>query len=520
MASKRVIAKASDGLFRGVNELARVVSRTYGPKGRNVVLERAGGFLSTKDGATVAWEVRPADAMARLGVQCVQAASGAVGRDYGDGTTTTVILAHALFEAGKRAIAANCEPMALASGLLRLGEEIERYGLLAEHGTEVTEDLLFDIALCASNRDEAVARALVEAVAMAGTAGMIVVEEGKGCAIDVVRKAGLEIDRGWETIEAAGDQPERVLETPFVVLVDGMLSQQGDVALILETATQFPHPLVIVSRGCFAHALRLIVANDRKLRRGDGGLFEAVAVRVPGQGAREHLEDLAALTGAALVDLSLRPFDTEMFGAAQSISVKRTASTFIAYPDRYDAIERRVAWLLSEAAKAPHSYDAETLRRRAAMLSDGLVLVRVGATTHSEIRERRGRIEDALHAVQGAVKAGVVPGAGMALLALSVLLEEQGKDPAVSVLVEALRAPLRVLVRNGGREPGPVLGETLAALRASVSPWIGWDVVREQRRDLREAPVLADPYLVVLAALRAAISVAATLLTTELAVVE
>lgn len=520
MGSKRVIRNASEGLSQGVDELARVVSRTYGPKGRNVLLDRAGGLLSTKDGATVAWEVAPADPLARLGVQCVQAASGAVGRDYGDGTTTTVILAHGLFEAGKRAITAGCEPMALTSGLFRLGEEIERYGLLAEHGIEMTEELLFDIALCASNRDDAVARALVEAVAMAGTTGMIVVEEGKGRGIEVVRKPGLEIDRGWETIEAAGDQSERVLETALIVLVDGMLSRHEDLALILETATQFPHPLVIVSRGCFADALRLMLANDRKLRRGDGGLFEAVAIRVPGRRAREHLEDLAALTGAALVDLSLRPFDTKMFGAVQSVSVKREASTFIAYPDQYGAIERRVGWLLSEAAKASHSYDAETLRRRAAMLSDGLVVVRVGATTHSEIRERRGRIEDALHAVQGAVKGGVIPGAGMALCALSVLLEEQVKDPAVSVLVEALRAPLKVLVRNGGCEPGPVLGETLAALRASVSPWIGWDVVQGQRRDLRKAPVLADPYLVVLGALQAAISVVATLLTTELAVVE
>lgn len=530
-------------LLDGIEEMARAVSSTYGPRGRTVMLDRAGGILSTKDGATVAWEVEPADPERRLGTRVLQEACAKVNASCGDGTTTTAILVHAILRESFKYVAAGANPALLGADLRRVAAEIEACNLWDVASPEPLDDegLLLQVALNASNRDAEVARAIVDALGRAGSEGMVVVEEGSGRGVELESKAGLELDRGWESSEmAASDGGPRSLTLPLVALVDGVLTTMKQAAPILEAATQFPHPLVVVSRGVFGDALKLLVTNDRKLDRSDGGKFEVVAVRCPGddRSMRGHLEDLAALTGATVLDprvSSLEDLPDGFLGAAQTATVARDRATLVGFPDKYDLIETRVGQLKLAEASATHSHDVEEIRTRIARLTDGLCVMRVGGATPTEIRERRARVEDALGAVRVAVEGGVMPGGGVAYLALSNFLSMGASWSADvpqfsvaglgdAVLVEALREPLRVLARNAGHEPEVVLRRVLKASQepGSTKPapgWeAGWDAVTDAIRDLREPPVLCDPSEVVKAAVLTAISAASTLLSAEVAI--
>lgn len=530
------------GLLRGVEEMARVVAATYGPRGRTVMLDRAGGLLSTKDGATVAWEVEPSDAVRRLGTRVLQEACAKVNSLCGDGTTTTAILVHAILRESFKWTAAGANPALLAADLRRVAEDIEACDLwdVTMPMAVESEELLLDVARTASNRDEEVARVIVEAVSRIGTEGMIVVEEGTGRGVELEVKSGLESDRGWESSEMCGpDGATRPLTMPLVALVDARLTTMKQVAPILEAATQFPHPLVIVSRGVFGDAVKLMVANDRKLRRADGALFEVIAVRCPGADhlMRDHLEDLAALTGATILDPAVGSLEHPpdgFLGSAQTVTASATRTTFVGFPDKYALIELRVEQLRRERDAATHSHDAEEIRTRIAKLTDGLCILRVGGSSSLEIRERRGRIEDALSAVRMAVDGGVMPGAGIAYLSLANFLEigldwsEHLPQFATSglgdrVLVEALKEPLRTLAKNAGCEPEVILGRVLEAATepGATKPcpsWSsGWDATTNTIRDLRQPPIICDPSEVVKAAILTAISTASTLLTAEVA---
>lgn len=521
-------------VLQGMEEMTRAVAATYGPRGRTVMLDRAGGLLSTKDGTTVAWEIEPADAERRLGTRLIQEACAKVNSLCGDGTTTTAILVHAILRESFKWVAAGADPVLLAGDLRRV------VGLFDEcHLWDVTmpvpvEDdaLLLDVARTASNGDEEVAQAIVQALGRTGSEGMIVIEEGSSRGIEFESKSGLELDRGWESSEMAGPEGTRHLLVPLVALVDARLTTMAQTTPILEAATQFPHPLVIVSRGVFGDAMKVMVANDRKLKRQDGGLFEVLAVRCPGsdQTTRGYLDDLAALTGATVLDPAAgtlaHPPDG-FLGSAQTVTSTANKTTLVGYPDRFDLIEMRVAHLRRERDAATHTYDAEELRARIARLTDGLCVLRVGGSSGTEIRERRGRIEDALNAVRVAVEGGVMPGAGNAYLALANFLQiglnwtrdlPQFATSGLGdvVLVEALKEPLRTLARNAGREPEVVLERVLKA--STVPSWkTGWDARSDTIRDLRESPMICDAAAVVKAAIRTSVSTAATLLTTEVA---
>jgi chaperonin GroEL len=528
-------------MLDGVAEMARVVAATYGPRGRTVMLDRPGGILSTKDGVSVAWEIEPESQLRRLGTRVVQEACARVNDLCGDGTTTTAILVHAILRESHKWVAAGAHPVLLARDLRRVADRLVGADLFDVCCPEPVEDdrLMEDVALAASNGDAEVASALVSAMARVGSEGMIVVEEGKGRGIEIVHKTGMEIDRGWESSEAAGpDGAARHLDAPLVALVDAQLTTMEQVAPLLEQATQFPHPLVVVSRGCHGDALKLMVANDRKLERADGGTFEVAAVRCPGHvdHMRDHLDDLAALTGATVLDPTITPlekFASEMLGAAQTATLKEDSTTFVAFEDKFPLIEARVEQL--GRAETTSSHDAEQIRTRIAKLTDGFCVMRVGGGSETEIRERRGRIEDALGAVRVAVEDGVVPGGGVAYLALAVYLDLAADacrdDPAIfamsslgdRIVAEALREPLRTLARNAGHEPSVVLNAVLAASCAPGDPqpapsWeAGWDASTGLLRDLRESPVLCDPLAVVRAAVLTAISAASTLITADVA---
>jgi chaperonin GroEL len=505
------------------------------------MLDRAGGVLSTKDGVSVAWEVEPADPVRRLGTRVVQEACDRVNKSCGDGTTTTAILVHAILRESFKWVAAGAHPVLLAQDLQRVAEtmvDIDMFDVCCPE--DVTDEgLLHEVALAASNRDAEVASAIVEALGLVGSEGMIVVEEGKGRGIELVHKTGMELERGCESSELLGEDGSRHLDVPLVAVVDAEVLTMDHVAPILEEATQFPHPLVIVSRGCFGEAVKVLVANDRKLDRADGMKFEVTAVRCPGHVdfMRSRLDDIAALTGATVLDPKVTPFskfESWMLGSAQTATVKQDSATFVAFEDKYPLIEERVGQLQIEIEGSESSHDVEELRTRIARLTDGLCVMRVGGWSDTEIRERRARIEDALGAVRVAIEGGVVPGGGIAYLAISNFLEtglrwtRNMPNFATSglgdrVLARALREPLRTLARNAGHEPAVVLEAVLAAscepgATGAAPSWdAGWDAMTGEIRDLRESPVLCDPLEVVKATILTAISTASTLLSADVA---
>jgi chaperonin GroEL len=516
-------------MLDGVAEMAKTVAVTYGPRGRTVMLDRAGGILSTKDGVSVAWEVEPANPLRKLGTRVLQEACAKVNDLCGDGTTTTAILVEAILRQGLKYVAAGTHPVTLARHLQGIAGSMERANLWDVCMALPVEDeeLMHEVARTACNGDDEIASAIVEAFGRVGSEGMIVVEEGKGRGIELDHKTGMEIDRGWESSDLAGPAGgSRHLDVPLVAIVDAQLTTMEQVTSLLEQATQFPHPLVIVSRGVHGDALKLLTANDRKLDRVDGQKFEVTAVRCPGHSdhMRHHLDDLAALTGATVVDPLITPldkFESEMLGSAQTVTVKQDSATFLAFADKYPLIEARVEELQREHTSSSH--DAEEIQTRIAKLTDGLCVMRVGGATETEIREKRARIEDALGAVRVAVDEGVVPGAGIAYLALSNFIEFAMAGPAATILQDALREPLRTLARNAGEEAPVILARVLEASQGPEMPrplasWeAGWDARTNTIRDLREAPVLCDPLAVVKAAVLTAISTASTLLTAEVA---
>jgi chaperonin GroEL len=493
------------------------------------MLDRPGGVLSTKDGVSVAWEVDPPDSLARLGTRVLQEACDKVNKSCGDGTTTTAILVHALLQESLKYVAAGEHPTKLATSLQKIAQELDSadlWDVMCPVPVE-TELLMRQVALTASNGDEEIADALVDAFGRVGSEGIIVVEEGKGRGIELDHKTGMEIDKGWESSElGALDGGPRHMDVPLVALIDAELTTLKDVSAILEEASQFPHPLIIVSRGCFGEALKVLVANDRKLERADGGKFEVAAVRCPGHVdfMRHHLEDLAALTGATILDPVVTPlykFTSEMLGSAQTATVKKNSATFVAFEDKFPLIEARVEQLQQE--RSEFSYDVEELRTRIAKLTDGFCVMRVGGWSETELREKRGRIEDALEALRVAIDEGIVPGAGVAYLALSNFLELATDGPASRVLQEALRAPLKTLARNAGKEAPVILGRVLEASwnpesSKTMASWeAGWDARTDTVRDLRDLPVICDPLAVVKATVLTAVSTASTLLTAEVA---
>jgi chaperonin GroEL len=535
-------------MLEGVAEIAKVVGATYGPKGRTVMLDRAAGLLSTKDGVAVAWELEPEDQLKRLGTRLVQEACDKVNKSVGDGTSTTAILIHAILVECHKWVAAGAHPSLLAQDLKRVAEGFDEARLFDMQRMDVEdEEMLVDVAMSASNGDQEIAEAIVEATNMVGMRGMVVVEEGKGRGVEIISKTGVEIDRGWESLDmSAPDGGPRQLDIPLVAVVDGQLTKLEDVRGILEEATQFPHPLVILSKGIYGEALKTLVMNDRKLERPDGVPFEVVGVRAPGHQdqMRAYLDDLAALTGATVIDPLTNPlkeFRSEFLGSAQSVLVKRRSSTFVAFEDKFDLIEARVEQLVREKETSSHSFDVEKLDERIAKLTDGFCVMRVGGNSNAEIRERRGRIEDALNAVRVAAEEGIVPGGGMAYMALSWvlgagqkftgLMESAGRpDLAVSglgdrVMVKALEAPVRRLIANAGLEPSVVLEDVGKAyterwpmMQRPIWSWLGWDARMGEVRDFREKPRVFDPHAVVREVVLTAISTASTLLTAEVAI--
>jgi len=494
-----------ESMLRGALKLARAVSLTYGPCGRRVILERPGGLLSTRDGATVARDLHLADRTENLACQLLKQASLTVDSEVGDGTTTTVILAAKLLREGHKQIVGGTDLNDL------LSEIKEGTALVVESlrqgSQKAAEREIHRVAEISSDGDTAIATAVAEAVLSVGKYGTVTVEDGKTLEIQVEYKDGMEIPKGFVSSDLA---PEETLEGPLVAVVNRELRTFEDVSSIMEEASQWPNnPLLIIAPAISGDALATLIMNRQKK------VLISTAVELPTPLYMDLLEDVAAIASATLVDpaagMDVRAFKPEWFGFFRYATLRKESSTFISYPEAQESIQQRIATLSHQKDTTSFDYDKDRLQERIAKLSEGLCILKVGGNTETEIRERRTRVEDTLSAVRTAMESGVLPGGGLAYIQAISCLDRN--MPGHRVLAEALKEPFRVLVQNSGKEPEPLLPQI------EVGSNVGWDVMQGRFRDfIQEEPLLIDPTGVLVSALRSAVSTACLILSSETAV--
>lgn len=511
-------------LLRGASQMARAVAVTYGPGGRTCLLERMAGMLATKDGVTVAREVMLADHLENQGCQILKEACIKVNDEVGDGTTTVAVLALALLQSGHRQITAGAHPGSLVRGMYEARDAALEY--IQNLATPITsQNDLERIASLASNGDVDVAKNLAEACMAVGKDGTVTVEDGVGTEVVLEFKDGMEIDQGPCSLDFLGNQTERVIEAPLVAVIHGRLRSLADVQDLLEVASQWPqNELVVFCLTAETEALATMVVNDQK------GVLKSVAIGAPGVQFRkqEYLQDFAALAEATYIDpmagYDHKQWNPEWFGSLRKIIIRPKSTVLMAHPEAEGSISARIHELRAEEARCASDYDRDRLQERLAKLSGGMAVLKIGGVTEIELKERRARVEDALGAVKAALKHGVVPGGGVTYLRISEHLEQlitpdrdRSEALGITIVRQALTQPLTVLADNTG-----VMGNLVVERvkeRSNGNLWFGWDAVSEQYRDLSADPMVMDPAAVAMATINAAVSVAATLLTVETAIV-
>ncbi len=502
-------------ILRGVNQLAEAVKVTLGPRGRNVVLEKKfGGPLVTKDGVTVAKEVELKDPLENLGAQMVREVASKTSDIAGDGTTTATILAQAIFREGVKAVAAGANPMALKRGIDKAVEaavaEVQRLS------KPVSGDMIAQVGSISANSDATIGNIIAEAMQKVGKDGVITVEESKTMTTELETVDGMQFDRGYLSPYFVTD-PERmecVFEDPYVLIHDRKITSMKDLLPILEQIARAGRPLLIVSEDVEGEALATLVVN--KLR----GSLNTCAVKAPGFGDRRKamLEDIAILTGGKPIfeetGLRLESIHLEDLGSAKRVMVGKEITTIIDGAGSPPDIEGRIKQLRSQIEETTSDYDREKLQERLAKLAGGVAIIKVGAATETEMKEKKARVEDALHATRAAVEEGIVPGGGVALLRASIALQtlhlEGDEQFGVSIVRRACEEPVRLIVRNCGTE-GAVVA---AKIKSHTDPNYGFNAATEQYEDLVKAGVI-DPTKVTRTALQNAASIASLMLTTE-----
>lgn len=511
---------ARQSLLAGALKMADTVAVTYGPHGRTVMLDRMAGLLTTKDGVTVAREVGLEDPVQEAGCKILRQACIKVNDDAGDGTTTTAVLAAAIMRQGHKMILAGHDPNQIVQGIRKVADKAAN--VLWDSALPVKdENLLRQVALVSCNGDEEVADALTEACMAVGKDGTVVIEPSERRDITLTFKEGIEYPSGPASPSFLGTGTERTLDAPLVAVIIGVLSSAQDVIPLLEEASQFrPHEVILIADGVEAEALATISMNDRQ------GVVKCVPFTGAGLGLhrRGAMEDIATLAGATLVDKSLgmdhRQFSSDWFGGFKSASVNLSKAVFTAHDEAHDGVQARIAKLKDEMATSPHEYDRDKLRERIAKLQGGMCIVKVGGTTEPEIKERKARIEDALGAVQSALRHGVVTGGGSAYLWASTydsLCDNLEGDQKVGgqILLRALQSPLHRIASNAYKRADSVVEKVYQAMLDDVSPGVCWDARQDVYRDAYQDPMVIDPAFVTVTALQAAVSVATTLLTAE-----
>ncbi|HXD19481.1 MAG TPA: chaperonin GroEL [Vicinamibacterales bacterium] len=501
-------------ILRGVNSLADAVKVTLGPKGRNVILGRAFGSPTiTKDGVTVAKEIDLKDALENMGAQMVKEVASKTSDIAGDGTTTATVLAQALYREGARNVTAGANPMAIKRGIDRSVEAIT--GQLERLSQPVTGPMIAQVGTISANHDETIGRIIAEAMEKVGKDGVITVEEAKSIdtSLDVVE--GMQFDRGYLSPYFVTD-PERmevVLESPVILIHEKRISVMKDLLPLLELVARAGRPLLIIAEDIDGEALATIVVN--KLR----GTIRVAAVKAPGYGDRRKaiLEDIAILTGGKAVteDLGLRldSLTLDDLGQAKKVTIDKDTTTIVEGAGSTASIAGRVQQLRTQVENATSDYDREKLQERLAKLVGGVAIVKVGAATETELKEKKARVEDAMHATKAAVEEGIVAGGGVALLRAGKVLDELrlagDEQVGVTIVRRAIEEPLRWIAANAGHE-GSIVVQRVKDMTGND----GFNAQSEQYEDLVKAGVI-DPAKVVRSALQNAASIASLLLTTE-----
>ena len=512
-------------ILRGVNKLADTVKITLGPKGRNVVLDKKYGSPTiTKDGVTVAKEIELKDATENMGAQMVREVASKTSDVAGDGTTTATVLAQAIFREGVKTVAAGANPMALKRGIDKAVERATRE--IKKAAKPVTEDMIAQVGAISANGDETIGKLIAEAMQKVGKDGVITVEESKTIetALEVVE--GMQFDRGYLSPYFVTN-PETMdveLENPVILLSEKKISSMRDMLPILEQVAKLGRPILIIAEDIEGEALATLVVN--KLR----GTLNVAAVKAPGFGDRRKamLEDIAILTGGKVISeelgIKLESVLVEDLGSARKVTIDKETTTIIDGGGETKNLQARVTTLKAQIEDSTSDYDREKLQERLAKLVGGVAIIRVGAATETELKEKKARVEDAMHATRAAVEEGIVPGGGVVLIRVAKALdkfkvfdtdnEDESGDPdeqiGVSIVKRALEEPLRQIVANAGKE-GAVIVERV---RSEKNPSIGYNVVTEKFEDLIAAGVI-DPAKVTRSALQNAASIAGLMLTTE-----
>ncbi|WP_321817683.1 MULTISPECIES: chaperonin GroEL [unclassified Paraburkholderia] len=523
MASKDIVFGdiARTKLIEGVNILADAVKVTLGPKGRNVVLERSfGAPVVTKDGVSVAKEVELADKLQNIGAQIVKEVASKTSDAAGDGTTTATVLAQAIVREGQKYVAAGLNPLDLKRGIDKAVtiaiEELKKISKPTTTSKEIAQ-----VATISANGEESIGQRIAEAIDRVGKEGVITVEDGKSLADELDVVEGLQFDRGYLSPYFINNQDKQIaeLDNPFILLFDKKISNIRDLLPVLEQVAKAGRPLLLIAEDIEGEALATLVVNNIR------GVLKTVAVKAPGFGDRRKalLEDIAILTGGQVIaeetGLTLEKATLAELGQAKRIEVGKENTTVIDGAGEAVAIQARVKQIRLQIEEATSDYDREKLQERVAKLAGGVAVIKVGGATEIEVKEKKDRVDDALHATRAAVEEGIVPGGGVALIRVrQAILDLKGANAdqtaGVKIVLRALEEPLRQIVTNAGEEASVV-----AAKVSEGAGNFGYDAATGQYGDLVEKGVL-DPTKVTRTALQNAASVAGLLLTTDATVYE
>ncbi|WP_443894752.1 chaperonin GroEL [Parasutterella excrementihominis] len=518
MTAKQVLFgnDARSRMVNGVNVLADAVKVTLGPKGRNVVLERAfGGPTITKDGVSVAKEVELKDKFENMGAQMVKEVASKTSDNAGDGTTTATVLAQAIVDEGMKYVAAGMSPMDLKRGIDKaVAAAIEQLHSLSKPTTTSKE--VAQVGAISANSDHEIGDIIAEAMEKVGKEGVITVEDGKSLHNELEVVEGMQFDRGYLSPYFINNPDKQValLENPYLLLVEKKISNIRDLLPILEQVAKSGRPLLIIAEDIEGEALATLVVNSIR------GVLKTVAVKAPGFGDRRKamLEDIAILTGGTVISsdvgMTLEKATLAELGSAKKVEVNKESTTIIDGAGKEDQIEARVKQIRAQMEETSSDYDREKLQERVAKLAGGVALIKVGAATEVEMKEKKARVEDALHATRAAVEEGVVAGGGVALIrAKQAIKEIKGDNPeqdaGIKIVLRAMEEPMRQIVRNAGDEPSVVVDRV-----ANGKGNFGFNAQTGEYGDMIEMGVL-DPTKVTRTALQNAASVASLILTTE-----
>jgi len=506
--------EARQSLLKGVNALSNVVKETLGPRGKNIVLEKKfGSPTSTKDGVTVAKEVELEDPLENMGAQLLKEVASKTSDVAGDGTTTATVLAKSIYAEGLKYVTAGANPNLIKKGLDQAVAEV--VDELKKLSRDVSGEMIAQVGAISANNDQSIGNIIAEAMDKVGKDGVITVEEAKGLETTMDIVEGMQFDRGYLSpyFITDPDRMECVLENPVILLHEKKISNLRELLPLLENVAKMGRPLLIIAEEVEGEALATLVVNKLK------GTFACSAVKAPGFGDRRKamLEDIAVLTGGKVITedigVKLENVTIEWLGDANKVVIDKDNTTIVEGKGTSEEVQARIKQIRTQIEDTSSDYDREKLQERLAKLVGGVALIKVGAATETELKEKKARVEDAMHATKAAVEEGIVPGGGVALLrsknALDSLTVEGDIQIGVNIIKRAVEEPMRQIANNAGQE-GSIVVEKVKELKGDT----GFNALTEKYEDLVKGGVL-DPTKVVRTALQNASSIAGLLLTTE-----